>query len=147
VGHADAFQLQASPSDETKACLARVAESAWDEARAACATATARDPEDSAAAAALARAEQELAQRAQRENDQSLSTARTQAESLLAQIDAFTQADVDAAKERVTKARETRSGVDTVTFYLSGVDGTASRSLDACKSVIRAFVTMRDAGC
>jgi peptidoglycan hydrolase-like protein with peptidoglycan-binding domain len=89
----DAFQLQTSPSEETKACLARVAEAAWDEARAACATATARDPKNGAAAAALARTEQELAQRAQRETDQSLTIARKQAEKLLTQIDAFTKTD------------------------------------------------------
>jgi peptidoglycan hydrolase-like protein with peptidoglycan-binding domain len=87
------FQLETNPSAETKACLAHVAEGAWDEARAACATATARDPNDGAAAAALARAEEELAKRAAREQDQSLATDSKDAESLLEQIDAFTRTD------------------------------------------------------
>ena len=49
------------------------------------------------------------------------------------QIEALTQKDVDQAKINIIEARKTRSGVSTLDFILSTVDGTTGKTIEDAK--------------
>ena len=86
-----AFELAPQQAEETRACLELVTQARWDEALGACRTAVAKSPQDEAANAALARTENELAERAGRQDVQNLETVRKEAAALLENLDAFTR--------------------------------------------------------